>query len=130
MVTPETEARASNPARAVVELARRLGLEVEREPTTLHDGSNPLLHLRPAPVVARVATRTAGMRQGVDGLEREMRIAGYDAHGSKPHPERLDTLVEARVYQITAWGALFVETLPRVRRRLEQQLEWLRRRPG
>lgn len=51
----------------------------------LHDSSNLLVHLRPAPVVARVATTTAAARDRcVDWLAREVDVARYLAERSVP----------------------------------------------
>lgn len=49
---------------AAVALAEAQGLRVA-EPVVLRDVSNLLVHLRPAPVVARVATSTAAVRHAV-----------------------------------------------------------------
>jgi hypothetical protein len=69
---------------AAVRAARCLGLRVE-EPLLLHDASNVLVHLRPAPVVARVATTTAISRQGgAEHLAREVAIAGLLARAGAP----------------------------------------------
>jgi hypothetical protein len=46
---------------AAVAVARRHGLTVT-DPVVLHDGANVVVHLRPAPVVARVATTTSLLR--------------------------------------------------------------------
>jgi Phosphotransferase enzyme family len=69
---------------AAVTCARRLGLRVE-DPVLLHDSSNVLVHLRPAPVVARVATTTGIIRRGGhEWLAREVAIAGRLAHAGAP----------------------------------------------
>jgi|tagenome__1003787_1003787.scaffolds.fasta_scaffold20979104_2 hypothetical protein len=69
---------------AAVTCARRLGLRVE-EPVLLHDSSNVLVHLRPAPVVARVATTTGIIRQGGhEWLAREIAVAGQLARVGAP----------------------------------------------
>ncbi|AHH94602.1 phosphotransferase [Kutzneria albida] len=48
------------------------------DPAVLKDGSNLLLHLRPAPVVARIAATTALVRQNVrPWFAREVALAGY-----------------------------------------------------
>jgi Phosphotransferase enzyme family len=65
------------PLEAAVSLARAHGLAVD-EPVVLRDLSNLLVHLRPAPVVARVATTTAAARAGgLDWLEREVELARF-----------------------------------------------------
>jgi Ser/Thr protein kinase RdoA (MazF antagonist) len=64
--------------------ARRLGLSVD-EPVLLHDASNVLVHLRPAPVVARVATTTGIIREGAhEWLAREVAVAGHLARAGAP----------------------------------------------
>jgi len=69
---------------AAVAAARRHGLRVE-EPLLLHDASNVLVHLRPAPVVARVATTTAMSRGGGgEHLAREIAIAAHLARAGAP----------------------------------------------
>ncbi|GDY33317.1 phosphotransferase enzyme family protein [Gandjariella thermophila] len=62
---------------AAVAVARRLGLR-DVEPEVLKDSSNLLVRLRPAPVVARVATTTALVRSDVAAwLDRELAVARY-----------------------------------------------------
>ncbi len=69
----ETSAAVS----AAVGMARDLGLSVDL-PQILADRSNLVVHLKPAPVVARVATMTAALRgQPEDWLKREVAIAGF-----------------------------------------------------
>jgi phosphotransferase family enzyme len=69
---------------AAAACARRLGLRVD-DPLLLHDASNVLVHLRPAPVVARVATTTAMSRGGGgEHLAREVAVAGRLARGGAP----------------------------------------------
>ncbi len=65
------------PLEAAVSLARSHGLAVD-EPLVLRDLSNLLVHLRPSPVVGRVATTTAAARGGgLDWLAREVDVAGF-----------------------------------------------------
>jgi Phosphotransferase enzyme family len=64
-------------------VARREGLWVG-EPVVLRDRGNLLVHLRPAPVVARVATLTGTRREGDAWLRREVSIAGYLAARGMP----------------------------------------------
>ncbi len=67
--------RVESAVAAAVDCAGALGLVVG-EPKVLHDGANVVLHLAPAPVVARVATVTAMLRPDVLGhLTREVRLA-------------------------------------------------------
>lgn len=72
------------PLEAALSLARAHGLAV-RSPVVLRDLSNLLVHLRPAPVVARVATSTAAARAGaLDWLVREVGVAGFLADRGGP----------------------------------------------
>ena len=73
-------ARALEAACAV---ARREGLRFA-EPVVLRDRGNLLLHLAPAPVVARVATLTGTRRPGDAWLRREIEVAGYLAAARMP----------------------------------------------
>jgi aminoglycoside phosphotransferase (APT) family kinase protein len=69
---------------AAVAVARRLGMR-DVDPVVLKDSSNLLVHLRPAPVVARVATTTALVRSDVASwLERELALARYLAGRGAP----------------------------------------------
>lgn len=67
--------RHSRAVAVAVEVAAEHGLAV-REPTVLADGSNTLVHLRPYPIVARVATFTGSIRPdgGRSWLAREVRV--------------------------------------------------------
>jgi Phosphotransferase enzyme family len=69
--------------RAAVETAEDLGLRFDR-PVILRDLSNLLVHLTPAPVVARVATTTGTVRPGEAWLAREVAVAGYLASAGAP----------------------------------------------
>src|SRR5262245_42470081 len=62
--------------RAATIVAARHGL-AGTDPVVLAHHSNALIHLAPAPVVARVATVTADLRPGPDWLRREVEVAGY-----------------------------------------------------
>jgi hypothetical protein len=69
---------------AATELATDLGLG-RVEPRLLRDSSNVLLHLRPSPLVARVATMTAVLRPGVHRwLARDISLAGFLAGRGLP----------------------------------------------
>jgi hypothetical protein len=68
---------------AAVAVARREGLRFD-DPVVLRDRGNLLVHLRPAPVVARVATVTGTRRPGDAWLRREVSIAGYLAGCGMP----------------------------------------------
>lgn len=68
---------------AAVAAARQVGADLGfhgTDPVVLHDGSNVLVHLRPSPVVARVASRTALIRPGVEAwLSRDIAVARHVA---------------------------------------------------
>jgi Ser/Thr protein kinase RdoA (MazF antagonist) len=69
--------------RAASHVAREHGLTFD-EPEVVHEGSNLLLHLHPAPVVARVATTTAMVRSGDAWLTREVAVASHAAAAGAP----------------------------------------------
>jgi hypothetical protein len=91
---------------AAVDLARQHGLRVE-DPVVLKDGSNVLVHLRPAPVVARVPGVTARFRHGDAWLAREVAVAHYlhDAGASVvgPSPEIAPGPHHRDGYAMTFW---------------------------
>jgi Ser/Thr protein kinase RdoA (MazF antagonist) len=68
---------------AALAVAEGLGMRVGA-PLVLHDGSNLLVHLAPAPVVARVPNITGAVRPGAGWLEREVAIAAHLARRGAP----------------------------------------------
>jgi len=63
---------------AAIDVARELGLKCNDEPELLADGSNVMMHLKPAPVVARVATTTGLVRKPAEHwLALDLSMAGY-----------------------------------------------------
>lgn len=63
--------------RAAVAVAAAHGL-VAADPVVLEDGSNVIVHLSPAPVVARIAARTALIRPSVvDHLARDLSVSAF-----------------------------------------------------
>jgi hypothetical protein len=69
---------------SAVGLARAHGLRVE-DPVVLRDLSNVIVHLRPSPVVARMAAATAEARRGAsDWLRRDLDVAGFLAARGAP----------------------------------------------
>jgi Phosphotransferase enzyme family len=65
------------PLDAAVNVARRNGLRVE-QPVILSNGANLVVHLSPAPVVARVATLTAITRPRIEqAFAREIGLAAH-----------------------------------------------------
>jgi hypothetical protein len=68
---------------AATTIAERHGLRFA-EPRILRDRGNLLVHLAPAPVVARVATLTGTRRVGDGWLRREVSVAGFLARAGAP----------------------------------------------
>jgi hypothetical protein len=69
---------------AAVSVARLQGLPAD-DPDVLSSRGNVLVHLRPAPVVARVATLTAWTRSDpFQWLAREVAVSGYTARSGGP----------------------------------------------
>jgi hypothetical protein len=68
---------------AAVAVARSHGLRVD-DPVILRDQLNVLVHLRPAPVVARVAGTIAAVRPGTTWQARELSVAGHLARAGAP----------------------------------------------
>ena len=70
--------------RAAVAVAARFGLAAE-EPEVLADGANVVVHLRPAPVVAKVAASTRAVRaDNQDWLQRELDVSAFLAAECAP----------------------------------------------
>jgi hypothetical protein len=79
-VTPIQEAAA----RAALTVAARHGITAE-DPVVLADGANIVVHLRPAPVVAKVAASTLAVRRDdQDWLQRELDVSAFLAAGGAP----------------------------------------------
>lgn len=69
---------------AAVAVAVEHGIPVD-DPVVLWDGANTMVHLRPAPVVARVAAATALVRPDPAGpLRREVALSGWLAERGVP----------------------------------------------
>jgi Ser/Thr protein kinase RdoA (MazF antagonist) len=77
-IIPETAIRAA------VSAAARFGI-TSTEPVMLADGANIVVHLRPAPVVAKVAASTRAVRPRVqDWLQRELDVSAFLAAEGVP----------------------------------------------
>jgi hypothetical protein len=61
---------------AAVKVAAGLGIQCG-DPVVLADGANVVVHLSPAPVVAKVAASTTEVRPAAAWLQRELDVAGY-----------------------------------------------------
>ena len=69
---------------AAVKVAAGLGI-TSTEPVVLADGANVIVHLRPAPVVAKVAASTPAVRPDSDAwLQRELDVAQFLARAGAP----------------------------------------------
>jgi hypothetical protein len=68
---------------AAIAVAEAQGVRFS-DPVVLADRSNLLVHLRPAPVVARVPTTTGAVRPGSAWLAREVAVAGHLAACGAP----------------------------------------------
>lgn len=70
--------------RAAVAAAARLGVACE-DPAVLADGANVIVHLRPSPVVAKVAASTPAVRPDVAAwLQRELDVAVFLTRAGLP----------------------------------------------
>lgn len=72
-MTEAAERRRERAVRAAVGVARRFGVEA-RDPRIIRDSNNTLVHLAPAPLVAKVSTSVLAGR-GAPALERELSVA-------------------------------------------------------
>jgi hypothetical protein len=68
---------------AAVAMGKELGLRVD-EPRELGTWSNHVIHLAPAPVVARIATLTSRIRPGGDWLDDELAVCAWLAERAAP----------------------------------------------
>jgi hypothetical protein len=81
LAVPDVQTAA---ARAAVSVAARLGVACA-EPVVLADGANVIVHLRPSPVVAKVAASTPAIRPNVaTWLHREVDIALFLTRAGAP----------------------------------------------
>jgi hypothetical protein len=70
--------------RAAVKVAAGLGVS-SSEPVVLANGANVIVHLRPSPVVAKVAASTTAVRPGTDAwLQRELNVVLFLAAAGAP----------------------------------------------
>jgi hypothetical protein len=79
----EREQMARDAVAAAVDVARAHGIRVD-EPVVLHDLFSVRVHLRPAPVVARIPTWVARLRADAGGLARELDVARHLARAGAP----------------------------------------------
>jgi len=70
--------------RAAVKVAAGLGV-ASSEPVVLANGANVIVHLRPSPVVAKVAASTTAVRPGTEAwLQRELNVVAFLAAAGAP----------------------------------------------
>lgn len=83
--TPDDGDLTARAVGAATAVARLHGV-VATDPVVVRDRSNVLVHLRPAPVIARIATTTALVRAGgaFDWLDRDVRVARFLDAGGAP----------------------------------------------
>ena len=79
----EHEDRVRGAVAAARSVAVAHGIAVD-EPRVLHDGANVVVHLQPAPLVARVATLTRLLRDGTTSFAREVSLASALAATGAP----------------------------------------------
>jgi hypothetical protein len=68
---------------AAVKVAAGLGIQCG-DPVVLADGANVVVHLSPAPVVAKVAESTTEVRPAATWLQRELDVVSYLAGRGAP----------------------------------------------
>jgi hypothetical protein len=73
-----TSVRIAGAIEAALEIARQFGVEC-KAPRVLHDSNNTVLHLAPAPVVAKVFTSVIARADGL-AAARELKVAQYAAN--------------------------------------------------
>ncbi|WP_243866511.1 phosphotransferase family protein [Actinophytocola oryzae] len=92
-----------SPTRAAVTAATSLGVVCD-DPVVLHDGSNVVVHLRPAPVVARVATLTASIRPGIGSwFRRDALVARHLASRGVLATTPIEPAVHVDGYTVGLW---------------------------
>lgn len=93
---------------AAREVAYRHGI-VSNDPRVLKDSNNTIVHLAPAPLVAKVCT--TALPGGHQALEREMAVLGFLAQTSAPtvHPS---LLLPPGPHQLGDQRMIFLEHLP------------------
>lgn len=106
----DLSAVAAAASRAAVTAAASLGV-AGTEPAVLADGANVIVHLRPSPVVAKVAASTTAIRPDPGAwLQRELGVAGFLAGAGAPvmtpSPEVPATAHEAEGHVMSFWTYL------------------------
>ena len=109
-MVPHVSAVAASATRAAVSAAGALGVSCT-EPAVLADGANVIVHLRPSPVVAKVAVSTTAIRADPGAwLQRELGVAGFLAGAGAPvmapSPEVPAMAHEAEGHVMSFWTYL------------------------
>ena len=109
-VPPTVSTVAAAAARAAVSAAAALGVACT-EPVVLADGANVIVHLRPSPVVAKVAASTTAVRSDPAAwLQRELDLADFLARAGAPvmmpSPEVPATAHQAQGHVMSFWTYL------------------------
>jgi len=96
--------------RAAVKVAAGLGVS-SFEPVVLADGANVIVHLRPSPVVAKVAASTTAVRLETDAwLQRELNVVEFLAAAGvpvmTPSPEMPATTYQGDGHVMSFWRHL------------------------
>lgn len=105
LLDPVSRARA-----AAVDVARAHGVLVH-DPRVLADGANLVVHLRPAPLVAKVALSTHLVREPAPWLARELAVAAH-LDGADVPVVRASDLLPAVVHERDGQVMTFWEHLP------------------
>jgi Ser/Thr protein kinase RdoA (MazF antagonist) len=94
---------------AAVKVAASLGVH-SSDPVVLADGANAVVHLRPAPVVAKVAASTTAVRPAARWLQRELDVvqflSGRGAPVMTPSPELPATVHHGDGHVMSFWQYL------------------------
>ena len=103
MVSAEVSGRRADPLAAALAVARSLGLPTGT-PRVLSDRYTLVVHLAPAPVVARVPTGRAVVRGAVGPwLARELAVARWLAAAGAPVVPPTDAVAPARTVPGGIW---------------------------
>jgi len=102
--------RAEQAMAAAVAVARAHGVAVE-EPTVLADGANLVVHLRPAPLVVKLALTTHLVREPAAWLARELAVAAH-LDGAGVPVVRASELLPATVHERDGQVMTFWRHLP------------------
>src|SRR3954470_4347455 len=106
----ETPDVATAALASALTLARSLGLPAD-DPVVLADGANVVVHLAPAPVVAKAAASSRTIRNAGARLAREVAVAAAVRAAGLPVVAPSDA-VPARVHEHNGVAVTFWERVP------------------